>query len=428
MSGTAAARTAEELREQILELVQTYHDAEFASREFVPGETPVPVSGRVFDADELLHLVDASLDFWLTTGRYAKRFELEFAKAVGVRHALLCNSGSSANLLAVSALTSKKLGERRLQPGDEVITVAAGFPTTVNPIVLNRLVPVFVDVELGTYNLDVSQLEAAVGPRTRAIIAAHTLGNPFDLDAVLAFAKKHDLWLIEDNCDALGSTYTGQADRHVRRLRHAELLSRAPHHDGRGRRGAHEPAAAQAPDRVVPRLGPRLLVRAGRGQHVRPALRAPARQPPARLRPQVHLHAHRLQPEGHRHAGGGRRRAAGEARDVRRGAEAQLAAPPRGAEAVRGRPPPAAGDRAQRPELVRLPDHGSRGRSVRPQRARPPSRGAEDRDPAALRRQPHPPARLRGHRVPLGRRADEQRHRDEPVILDRRVSGPHATR
>ena len=150
----------------------------------MPGETPVPVSGRVFDADELLHLVDASLDFWLTTGRYAKRFELEFAQAVGVRHALLCNSGSSANLLAVSALTSKKLGERRLRPGDEVITVAAGFPTTVNPIVLNRLVPVFVDVELGTYNLDVSQLEAAVGPRTRAIIAAHTLGNPFDLDAV----------------------------------------------------------------------------------------------------------------------------------------------------------------------------------------------------------------------------------------------------
>ncbi len=210
MSDTTAMRTAEGLREQILELVQEYHDAEFGPREFVPGKTPVPVSGRVFDADELLHLVDSSLDFWLTTGRYARRFELEFAKAVGVRHALLCNSGSSANLLAVSALTSKKLGARRLRPGDEVITVAAGFPTTLNPIVLNRLVPVFVDVELGTYNLDVSQLEAAIGPRTRAIIAAHTLGNPFDLDAVLDFAKKHDLWLIEDNCDALGSTYRGK--------------------------------------------------------------------------------------------------------------------------------------------------------------------------------------------------------------------------
>lgn len=199
-----------ELRERILALVAEYHDVEFAERAFVPGETPVPVSGRVFDADELRHLVDASLDFWLTTGRYAKQFELAFAKAVGVRHALLCNSGSSANLLAVSALTSKKLGDRRLVPGDEVITVAAGFPTTLNPIVLNRLVPVFVDVELGTYNLDPTQLEAAVGPRTRAIVAAHTLGNPFDLDAVLAVAKKHDLWVVEDNCDALGSTYKGK--------------------------------------------------------------------------------------------------------------------------------------------------------------------------------------------------------------------------
>jgi CDP-4-dehydro-6-deoxyglucose reductase, E1 len=203
---TAAA----ELRERILALVDEYHAAEFARTPFVPGETPVPVSGRVFDSDELLHLVDASLDFWLTTGRYAKRFELEFAKTLGVRHALLCNSGSSANLLALSALTSKKLGERRLLPGDEVITVAAGFPTTVNPILLNRLVPVFVDVELGTYNLDVSQLERAVGPRTRAIMAAHTLGNPFDLSAVTEFAKSRDLWLIEDNCDALGSTYEGK--------------------------------------------------------------------------------------------------------------------------------------------------------------------------------------------------------------------------
>ena len=210
MSEHTEVQTAAALREQILALVNTFHDLEFAPREFVPGETPVPVSGRVFDADELLHLVDASLDFWLTTGRYAKQFELQFARAVGVRHAILCNSGSSANLLAVSALTSKKLGERRLQPGDEVITVAAGFPTTVNPIILNGLVPVFVDVELGTYNLDVSQLEAALGPRTRAIMAAHTLGNPFDLDSVSAFAKEHGLWLIEDNCDALGSTYDGK--------------------------------------------------------------------------------------------------------------------------------------------------------------------------------------------------------------------------
>ncbi|MDX6409834.1 MAG: CDP-4-dehydro-6-deoxyglucose reductase [Gaiellaceae bacterium] len=201
---------ADDLRTQILELVERYHEAQFGQRDFVPGESPVPVSGRVFDSDELLHLVDASLDFWLTTGRYARRFELEFARFMGARHALLCNSGSSANLLALSALTSPKLGERRLRPGDEVITVAAGFPTTVNPIVLNRLVPVFVDVELPTYNLDVTQLEAALSPRTRAVFTAHTLGNPFDLDAVSDFAKRNDLWLIEDNCDALGSTYRDQ--------------------------------------------------------------------------------------------------------------------------------------------------------------------------------------------------------------------------
>ena len=202
--------SAAELRERILGLVSEYHHAEFAGREFVPGEAPVPVSGKVFDEEELLNLVDASLDFWLTTGRYARRFEIDLAKRLGVRHAMICNSGSSANLLAVSALTSPKLGERRLRPGDEVITVAAGFPTTVNPIVLNGLVPVFVDVELGTYNLVPDEVEAAVGPRTKAIMAAHTLGNPFPLDEVDAIAKRNGLWLIEDNCDALGSTYRGR--------------------------------------------------------------------------------------------------------------------------------------------------------------------------------------------------------------------------
>ena len=173
-----------ELRTQILELVGRLYEEEHAAKAFIPGETLVPVSGRVYDDDDLLHLVDASLDFWLTTGRYAHRFEREFARVVGTRHALLCNSGSSANLLALTALTSPKLGAKRLQPGDEVITVAAGFPTTVNPIILNRLVPVFVDVELETYNVDVAALEEAISPRTRAIMIAHTLGNPFDLDAV----------------------------------------------------------------------------------------------------------------------------------------------------------------------------------------------------------------------------------------------------
>jgi CDP-6-deoxy-D-xylo-4-hexulose-3-dehydrase len=201
---------AKQLRGQILELVREYHDAEFPAAEFSPGETQIHFAGRVFDEREMVNLIDASLDFWLTTGRYAEDFERRFAKLFGLRHALLVNSGSSANLVALSSLTSRKLGKRRLQPGDEVITVASSFPTTVNPIVQNGLVPVFVDVDIPTYNIDVEMLEAALSERTRAIMVAHTLGNPFDLDAVTAFAREHDLWLIEDCCDALGSTYRGK--------------------------------------------------------------------------------------------------------------------------------------------------------------------------------------------------------------------------
>jgi len=202
--------SAEHLRQEILERVIAYHAEAFLPKEFIPGVTPVPVSGRVFDGEDMVHLVDASLDFWLTTGRYAEQFEREFAQYFGLRHALLCNSGSSANLLALSALTSPELGDRQLQPGDEVITVAAGFPTTLNPTVQNGLVPVFLDIELDTHNIDVTALEEAIGPRTRAIMLAHTLGNPFNLSAVKAIAEKHQLWLIEDNCDALGATYNGQ--------------------------------------------------------------------------------------------------------------------------------------------------------------------------------------------------------------------------
>ena len=199
--------TVEVLRRQILDLVAGYYESAWPEMPFVAGETPVPVSGRVFDADDLVHLIDASLDFWLTTGRFAEQFEREFARFFDLRHALLCNSGSSANLLALSCLTSPKLGERQLVPGDEVITVAAGFPTTVNPILQNNLVPVFLDVDLNTYNVDVRYLEEAVGPRTKAIMMAHTLGNPFNLDAVTDLARRHHLWLIEDNCDGLGSKY-----------------------------------------------------------------------------------------------------------------------------------------------------------------------------------------------------------------------------
>jgi len=201
---------AGQLRDRIRALVAEYYREAFPAGEFVPGSSPVPISGRVFDEQELELLVDSSLDFWLTTGRFAEQFEREFAKFAGVREAVLVNSGSSANLLAISALTSPKLGDRQLKPGDEVITLAAGFPTTVNPILQNRLVPVFVDVQIPTFNVDVSYLETALSNRTRAVIFAHTLGNPFDLDEVTAFAKKHGLWLIEDCCDALGSTYRGE--------------------------------------------------------------------------------------------------------------------------------------------------------------------------------------------------------------------------
>jgi CDP-6-deoxy-D-xylo-4-hexulose-3-dehydrase len=201
---------AEQLRQQIRELVGEYTREAFAPKAFVPGETPLPVSGRVFDQRELQTLVDSSLDFWLTTGRFAAEFERRFSDYVGVRCASLVNSGSSANLLALSALTSRTLGERRIAPGDEVITVAAGFPTTVNPILQNQAVPVFVDVAQGTWNVDASLLEAALSPRTKALIFAHTLGNPFDLATVSAFAKAHNLWLIEDCCDALGASFGGR--------------------------------------------------------------------------------------------------------------------------------------------------------------------------------------------------------------------------
>ena len=202
--------TETKLRDEVLASVTRYHAAAFSERQFVPGQTPVPCAGRAFDADELMHLVDSALDFWLTGGRYAARFEHEFARFVGVRHAVLCNSGSSANLLAVAALTSPKLRDRRLQPGDEVVTVAAAFPTTVFPLLQYGLIPVFVDVDLGTYNAISDRVAEAITPRTRAIVLAHTLGNPFDLDRIVELARRHNLWLIEDNCDALGSTWRGR--------------------------------------------------------------------------------------------------------------------------------------------------------------------------------------------------------------------------
>lgn len=203
-------KTPQELRKEILALVKEYATVKFAKAPFVPGETPVRYAGRVFDHHELTSLVDSSLDFWLTAGRFAEEFESEFAAFTGLEYAMLVNSGSSANLVAFTALTSPLLGDKRLKAGDEVISVAAGFPTTVNPIIQNGMVPVFVDVDLGTYNANIEEIKKAIGPKTRAIFLAHTLGNPYNLDAIMTLVKEKDLFLIEDCCDALGSTYKGK--------------------------------------------------------------------------------------------------------------------------------------------------------------------------------------------------------------------------
>lgn len=188
------------------EFYQLFHQKSL----FVEGETQLNYAGKIYDDREMVALADASLDFWLTAGRFCKEFEKKLAEYLGVKYSLLTNSGSSANLLAISSLTSPKLGERRLVPGDEVITVAAGFPTTVTPIIQNQLVPVFVDVELGTYNIKVDEIEDAISERTKAIMIAHTMGNPYDLGVVMQIAEKYNLWVIEDNCDALGSKYNGK--------------------------------------------------------------------------------------------------------------------------------------------------------------------------------------------------------------------------
>jgi len=207
---TAALPSVQASRESFYELAETYYRETHPEKTFRPGIDLVPVSGKVVDANDLKALLDAALDMWLTTGRFAHKFEREFAKLVGSRSSLLVNSGSSANLAAFSALTSPKLGERALKKGDEVITVAAGFPTTVNPILQNGMVPVFLDVHVPTYNIDTTHLEEALSDKTRAIMIAHTLGNPFDLETISNFAKKHNLWLVEDTCDALGATYDGK--------------------------------------------------------------------------------------------------------------------------------------------------------------------------------------------------------------------------
>lgn len=234
------ARRDAELREQVMRAAIAYFEFKHKeTRKFVPGDR-INYAGRMFDEQEISLLMDASLDFWLTTGRYAERFEKEFAAYLGVRHCSLTNSGSSANLLAFMALTSSKLGERRIRRGDEVITVAAGFPTTVAPIIQYGAVPVFIDVELPTYNIDCTKLEEALSPRTKAVMVAHTLGNPFDLAAVKNFCDRHGLWLVEDNCDALGSQYQLNSEwRFTGTVGHIGTSSfYPPHHMTMGEGGA----------------------------------------------------------------------------------------------------------------------------------------------------------------------------------------------
>ena len=201
-----------EVTDKILRLnekyfVRNYYNFAHKQNPFVPGKSAINYAGRVYDEKEIQAAVEASLDFWLTEGRFARQFQTELAARIGVKYVLLVNSGSSANLLALSALTSHLLKERRLKPGDEIITVAAGFPTTVNPIIQNRLVPVFVDVDIPTYNINVDQIEEAISPKTKALFIPHTLGNPFNLDKIMKIVSRHNLFLIEDNCDALGSVY-----------------------------------------------------------------------------------------------------------------------------------------------------------------------------------------------------------------------------
>lgn len=235
-SDTPESLRPEELREQILDLVGRYHAAAHGPEPFEPKVTNVPVSGRVYGPEDMQTLVDSALDFWLTTGRFNDAFEAKLSGIVQRPHVLTVNSGSSANLVAFAALTSPIFGDKALKAGDEVITCATGFPTTINPIVLYGMIPVFVDVDIPTYNIDPAQLEAAISDKTRAIMIAHTLGNPFDLDAVMALAKKHDLWVIEDCCDALGATYKGQP---VGTFGDAATLSFYPaHHITMGEGGA----------------------------------------------------------------------------------------------------------------------------------------------------------------------------------------------
>ncbi len=225
-----------DIKHQIHSLIKEYHDEAFKQQTFIPGESAVPVSGKVFDHKELSYITDSALDAWFTTGKFNAEFEKKLAKYINVKSVLTVNSGSSANLVAFSALTAKELGDESIKPGDEVITVAASFPTTVNPILQYGAIPVFLDVTIPYYEIDITHLEKALSPKTKAVVIAHTMGNVFNLDVITAFCEKHDLWLMEDCCDALGATYNGQ---HVGTFGDIATLSFYPaHHITMGEGGA----------------------------------------------------------------------------------------------------------------------------------------------------------------------------------------------
>jgi CDP-6-deoxy-D-xylo-4-hexulose-3-dehydrase len=227
---------AEKIKKQIFDLVKEYHQEKFGQKVFIPGISAIPVSGKVFDHNELNYIVDSALDGWFTTGRFNKEFEKRLAKFIGINNAITVNSGSSANLVAFSTLTDPSLGERAIQPGDEIITVAASFPTTINPMLMYGVTPVFLDVHIPTYNIDVTKLEEAITSKTKAIMIAHTLGNPFNLAEITRVVNKYNLWLVEDCCDALGATYEG---RHVGTFGDIATLSFYPaHHITMGEGGA----------------------------------------------------------------------------------------------------------------------------------------------------------------------------------------------
>ena len=413
-----------DLRAEILRLVAEYHRERFGDSPFRPGVDAVHYAGRVFDADELQTLVDFSLDFFLTAGRYADQFETEFAEYFGLAAAHLVNSGSSANLVAVTALTSPRLGERRLRAGDEVITVAAGFPTTVAPLVQNRLVPVFVDVGLGDYTAIPARIEEAVGPKTRAIVMAHTMGVPFDLDTVMRLARDHDLWVVEDNCDALGSRYGGRLTGTFGDL---STVSFYPaHHITMGEGGC-----------VL--TGNDLLGRIARSirDWGRDCYCAGGENNTCGKRfsqqfgslPYGYDHKYVYTHVGYNLKLTDMQAAIGVAQLAKldgfhRPAQSQLPADPRHAPAVCRSPASASRPAPGRPELVRIRHHRAGRRRVHAGRIDPVPRGQPDRDPQPVQREPAAPAGLPRHRAPRLRRAGQHRRHHAAHVLHRRLSGP----